>query len=61
VAAWRQDLTYTLRRHHSKAPSFAAAAVVSIALGIAANTTIFRLLAGICGLMFDREADAMSA
>jgi hypothetical protein len=40
VAAWRQDLTYALRRL-SKAPSFAAAAVVSIALGIAADTTIF--------------------
>ena len=38
----RQDLTYALRRL-SKAPGFAAAAVVSIGLGIAANSTIFSM------------------
>jgi len=39
----RQDLTYTFRRL-SKSPGFAAAAVVSIGLGIAANSTIFSMV-----------------
>jgi predicted permease len=43
MAAWRQDLTYAFRRL-SKSPGFAAAAVVSIGLGIAANSTIFSMV-----------------
>jgi predicted permease len=43
MAAWRQDLRYAFRRL-SKSPGFAAAAVVSIALGIAANSTIFSMV-----------------
>jgi predicted permease len=43
LAAWRQDLTYAFRRL-SKSPGFAAAAVVSIGLGIAANSTIFSMV-----------------
>ena len=43
MATWRQDLTYTFRRL-SKAPGFIVAAVVSIGLGIAANTTIFSMV-----------------
>jgi predicted permease len=38
-----QDLTYALRRI-SKSPGFAAAAIVSIGLGIAANSTIFSMV-----------------
>jgi hypothetical protein len=43
MAAWRQDLTYAFRRL-SKSPGFAAAAVFAIALGIAANSTIFSMV-----------------
>src|SRR5258707_1015112 len=43
MAAWRQDLTYAFRRL-SKSPGFAAAAVVSIGFGIAANSTIFSMV-----------------
>ena len=43
MSALRQDLTYTLRRL-SKAPGFAAAAVISIALGIAATSVIFSMV-----------------
>ena len=43
MAAWRQDLTYAFRRL-SKSPGFAAAAVVSIGLGIGANATIFSMV-----------------
>jgi predicted permease len=43
MAAWRQDLMYAFRRL-SKSPGFAAAAVVSIGLGIAANSTIFSMV-----------------
>ena len=39
----RQDLTYALCRL-SKSPGFAAAAIVSIGLGIAANSTIFSMV-----------------
>ncbi len=39
----RQDVTYAFRRL-SKSPGFAAAAVVSIGLGIAANSTIFSMV-----------------
>ena len=39
----RQDLTYAVRRL-AKSPGFAAAAVVSIGLGIAANSTIFSMV-----------------
>src|SRR5271156_1737012 len=40
---WRQDLSYAFRRL-AKSPVFAAAAVVSIGLGIAANATIFSMV-----------------
>jgi predicted permease len=40
---WRQDLSYAFRRL-AKSPGFAAAAVVSIGLGIAANSTIFAMV-----------------
>ena len=43
MAAWRQDQIYAFRRL-SKSPGFAAAAVVSIALGIGANSTIFSMV-----------------
>jgi predicted permease len=39
----RQDLTFAFRRL-SKSPGFAAAAVVSIGMGIAANSTIFSMV-----------------
>src|SRR5580658_4682678 len=39
----RQDVTYAFRRL-SKSPGFAAAAVISIGLGIAANSTIFSMV-----------------
>jgi predicted permease len=43
MATWRQDLTYAARRL-SKSPGFAVAAIVSIGLGIAANSTIFSMV-----------------
>src|SRR5450755_568093 len=43
MAGCGQDLSYALRRL-SKSPGFAAAAVVSIGLGIAANSTIFSMV-----------------
>lgn len=43
MAAWRQDLAYAFRRF-SKSPGFAAAAIISIALGLAANSTIFSMV-----------------
>jgi hypothetical protein len=43
MAAWLQDLRYTLRRF-SKSPGFVAAALLSISLGIAANSTIFSMV-----------------
>jgi predicted permease len=43
MAAWLQDLRYTLRRF-SKLPGFVAAALLSISLGIAANSTIFSMV-----------------
>jgi predicted permease len=43
MAALRQDLTYSLRRL-SRAPGFVFTVVVSIALGIAANSTIFSMI-----------------
>jgi len=43
MSIWPQDLTYALRRL-SKSPGFAAAAIVSISLGIAANSTIFSMV-----------------
>jgi putative ABC transport system permease protein len=43
MASLRQDLTYSLRRL-SRAPGFVFAVVVSIALGIAANSTIFSMI-----------------
>jgi predicted permease len=41
--ALRQDLTYSIRRF-SKAPGLVFAVIVSIALGIAANSTIFSMV-----------------
>jgi predicted permease len=41
--AWLQNLTYAFRRL-SKSPGFVAAAVISIAFGIAANATIFSMV-----------------
>ena len=43
MAVLRQDLTYAYRRL-SKSPGFAAAAVVSIALGIGANSIVFSMV-----------------
>src|SRR3984885_9818314 len=43
MPTWRRDLTYSLRRL-SKSPGFAAAAIVSMGLGIAANSTIFSMV-----------------
>lgn len=43
MAIWRQDLAYSIRRL-SKSPGLAAAAIVSIGLGIAANSTIFSMV-----------------
>ena len=43
MPTWRQDANYAFRRL-SKSPGFAAAAVVSIGLGIAANSTIFSMV-----------------
>jgi len=43
MGAWRQDLAYTFRRL-SKSPGFVLAVVVSIGLGIAANSTIFSIV-----------------
>src|SRR5580704_8040829 len=43
MASLYRDLAYTFRRL-SKSPGFAAAAVVSIGLGIAANSTIFSMV-----------------
>jgi predicted permease len=43
MPAWNQDVRYSLRRL-SKSPGFVAAVVLSIALGIAANATIFSMI-----------------
>jgi predicted permease len=43
MAALRQDLTYAFRRF-SKSPGFVLAIVLSIGLGIAANSTIFSMV-----------------
>jgi predicted permease len=43
MGAWRQDLAYTFRRL-SKSPCFVLAVVVSIGLGVAANSTIFSIV-----------------
>lgn len=43
MAEWRQDITYAVRRL-SKAPGFTAAALISIGLGIAANSTVFSMV-----------------
>jgi predicted permease len=40
---WRQDVVYAFRRLR-KSPGFAAAAVISIGLGVAANSTIFSMV-----------------
>lgn len=43
MAAWRQDLAFTFRRL-SKSPGFVLVVIVSIGLGIAANSTIFSIV-----------------
>jgi predicted permease len=43
MTLWSQELTYAFRRF-AKAPGFAAAAVISIALGIGANSTVFSIV-----------------
>jgi hypothetical protein len=43
MGAWLKDLTHAWRRF-SKSPGFVAAVVISIGLGIAANSTIFSML-----------------
>jgi predicted permease len=43
MAALRQDLSYTLRRF-SRSPGFVLVVILSIGLGIAANTTIFSIV-----------------
>lgn len=43
MTAWRQDLKYAFRRI-SQSPGLAAAAIVSIGLGVAANSTIFAMV-----------------
>ncbi|MCU1318992.1 MAG: permease [Edaphobacter sp.] len=43
MTTWIEDLRYTFRRL-SKSPGLAAAAVISIGLGIAANATIFSMV-----------------
>jgi predicted permease len=43
MPSFRQNLTYSIRRI-SKSPGFAAAAMVSIGIGIAANSTIFSMV-----------------
>jgi hypothetical protein len=43
MATWRRDLTYAFRRL-SQSPGFTTAAVVSIGLGIGANSTVFSMV-----------------
>ncbi len=43
MSSWRQDLAYTFRRL-SKSPGIVLAVVISIGLGIAANSTIFSIV-----------------
>jgi len=43
LAAWRRDLAYTFRRL-SQSPGIVLAVIVSIGLGIAANSTIFSMV-----------------
>src|SRR5271170_4353961 len=43
MAAWLQELRHTLRRL-AKSPGFVLAVIVSIGLGIAANSTIFSMV-----------------
>ncbi len=46
MQGWKQDLQFAVRRL-SRSPGLLAAAVLSIALGIAANTTVFSIVSAV--------------
>ena len=48
ISSLLEDVRFSLRQMR-RAPAFAVSAVLTLALGIGANTGIFSLLNGICG------------